>query len=166
MAMQSNGAAAKHGVIQSSIALLQERFRQLQREKEMRETRQLFSSNNTTTFISSSPSPSSSSDDSEPENHHRKVYNKLLFCHEVQRPELSLSLWPSETSYAASGDGGRRGVTISPAVFNGARSELEDYYYKLYTTTTTSHGPGFSGWGPLKCDDDSRVSDVDTSLHL
>ncbi|KAK9715107.1 hypothetical protein RND81_06G143900 [Saponaria officinalis] len=39
--MMSAQSKAEHGVIQSSIGLLQERFRQLQRMKEMRENKQL-----------------------------------------------------------------------------------------------------------------------------
>lgn len=165
MAMQSSG---KHGVIQSSIALLQERFKQLQREKEMRERRQLLK--NTTILSSSSPSPSSSSD-SEIGNYyfssHSNDHFKLLFADEVavvsQQEEkspplhhhrhhsVSLSLWPGGSEIEG---GGGRGESIAPILKGLARGE-ECKVYSSY---------GCLGLD-VKCDE-SNVCDVDTSLHL
>ncbi|MFS7933944.1 hypothetical protein Hanom_Chr05g00385751 [Helianthus anomalus] len=72
-------------LICSSIAMLQERFRQLEKVKEMREERELLK-------LISSPSPSPSPSDHiilfPTPNHH---------AHELLTLSLSLSLWPNSS---------------------------------------------------------------------
>ncbi|GAB4826481.1 hypothetical protein Ancab_033376 [Ancistrocladus abbreviatus] len=130
-----------HGVIQSSIALLQERFRQLQREREMREKREilrLFSSDlesnhhntSTTTPAAATSVP-------------------MLYCYEPSKlffhhPEL---------------------------VFPAALPLSDKFTLSLWPTSQTKDGDVPTNQTPFlratSCKQfDDSVSDVDTSLHL
>ncbi|XP_059636715.1 uncharacterized protein LOC132278830 [Cornus florida] len=131
----------QHTVIHSSIALLQERFRQLERMKEMREERELMrmiSESHDQQQYSSSPTmhyePSSSS---------FFFHSELILPPRVVPPvQVSLSLWPNSQSKCSD--------------FRG----LDQTAMKTWPTDTP-----LVRASPVKSTQDSD-SDVDTSLHL
>lgn len=127
----------------SSIALLQERFRQLQRVKEMREERELqkmlnepkqFSSNTNTSISSSTYHNSNNSILSHPE----------LIMPSRSPPHVSLSLWP--TSQGKQED---YRSTQTPVSMNYAHSQSMQV-----------------SWKNIYDCDSGADSGVDTSLHL
>ncbi|KAG4990190.1 hypothetical protein AAZX31_09G011800 [Glycine max] len=127
----------------SSIALLQERFRQLQRVKEMREERELqkmlnepkqFSSNTNTSISSSTYHNSNNSILSHPE----------LIMPSRSPPHVSLSLWPT------------------------SQGKQEDYR-SAQTPVSMNYAHSRSmqvSWKNANDCDSGADSGVDTSLHL
>ncbi|BAT87546.1 hypothetical protein VIGAN_05092800 [Vigna angularis var. angularis] len=120
----------------SSIALLQERFRQLQRVKQMREERELqkmlnepkqFTSNSTLTYHNSN----TCSILSHPE----------FIMPSTSPPHVSLSLWPS------------------------SQSKQDDYASAPTPVSTHSQSLQLS-WKNVYDSDSGADSGVDTSLHL
>ncbi|KAM7525288.1 hypothetical protein LguiA_015190 [Lonicera macranthoides] len=137
----------------SSIALLQERFRQLERAKEMRERREILrilSDSDRCTTMHNDPSSSSSS-------------SKLLFHSELMLPsrraavppsQLSLSLCPNSPSHLLNiHHPNLQAAVVSPSYLAKSRvsadSHLDHPSFIRYTNNNT----------------DVDV-DVDTSLHL
>ncbi|CAL0334559.1 unnamed protein product [Lupinus luteus] len=134
--------------VQSSIALLQERFRQLERVKEMREERELlkmytepkqFSSNMRSTYESISSL-------SKPE---------LIIPSRSPPPHVSLSLWPT-TSQEDHHKSTVQNTQVSQVSMNLFPT---DYTHKQFMQ---------GSWKKNAYDWDcgSDHSDVDTSLHL
>ncbi|PON34011.1 hypothetical protein PanWU01x14_347890 [Parasponia andersonii] len=150
MGRESHGYPTTTHVVHSSIALLQERFRELQRVKEMREERELLrmlAEPHNSTFYKQFNT-----------TQYYKPATKLAFHHDMmfqQRstaPQVSLSLWPTFQN-----------------------SSEEQYYYcssfvespLLMKTWPKVDAPSFEAC--LNKSQDSVVdheSDVDTSLHL
>ncbi|PSS10427.1 Protein FAM50B like [Actinidia chinensis var. chinensis] len=126
-------------VIHSSIALLRERFMQLQREKEMRQRRELLRTLwESERYITNSSTIS-----------HYEPSQLFFFQTEILKPppcQVSLALWPnSQIKHSNSFQG-----TEKPQVM------------KLWQPSTTDKP--FVRAPPIKFNDSD--SDVDTSLHL
>ena len=129
----------------SSIALLQERFRQLQRVKEMREERELLKLLSETKQFFTSSNPVTT-------NHYEPA--KLSYKPEMvipaksppQPPRVSLSLWPTSEEDKRTLEANPVSVSLCP----------KDYALSSLKTP----------WKNF-CDCDSESdSGVDTSLHL
>lgn len=147
-------------VVHSSIALLQERFRQLQRVKEMREERELLR-------ILSEPSCSNKQYFINLTNPTVTNYEpgRFVFHSDVFFPQRSSPIAPQVS------------LSLRPALQSSA-FEADDQYYcsssdqtpllmKLWPVDYIS--PSFkasSDKSLLDCDPYNECSDVDTSLHL
>lgn len=157
---------ALHHHHHSSIALLQERFRQLQRVKEMRQERELLKTVSSSSSLSSSPSPSSSP--SYPHHHRDQMHyepppkHKALFHTDLFFPpgattkpssQLSLSLWPPASSPESCS---RPGAPQSSA----GKRRINDM--NLAHNNNSSTLPMVV----IKHDHHDPYPDVDTSLHL
>uniref|UniRef100_A0A7N0UPL5 Uncharacterized protein n=1 Tax=Kalanchoe fedtschenkoi TaxID=63787 RepID=A0A7N0UPL5_KALFE len=83
-------------VIHSSIALLQERFKQLHREKRRREERELLR------LLSDSPASLGAIHSTRHYIDHtskrRRIYHTEFLLTDKQAPKVSLSLWPSSST--------------------------------------------------------------------
>ncbi|KAK3433551.1 hypothetical protein EUGRSUZ_D01438 [Eucalyptus grandis] len=135
-------------VIQSSIALLQERFRQLQKVKEMREERQtlklLTEPNSKVLSPTASPPPSHC----EPLGfffHHPEMMVNNIYPACSSPPQLSLSLWPSSRS------------NYSHLRF-GETPALVTSLWPVETTSLRVSSTKYKEY--------DHFDDVDTSLHL
>ncbi|XP_057497505.1 uncharacterized protein LOC130782263 [Actinidia eriantha] len=126
-------------VIHSSIALLRERFMQLQREKEMRQRRAFLRTLwESERYITNSPTA------------HYEPPKLFFFQTEILKPppcQVSLSLWPNSQ--------------IKHSNFQG--TEKPPQVMKLWQPSTTTDNP-FACAPPIKFNDSDP--DVDTSLHL
>ncbi|XP_030533280.2 uncharacterized protein LOC115742897 [Rhodamnia argentea] len=133
----------------SSIALLQERFRQLQKVKEMREERQLLRSltepNNKVFSPTASPPPSSHCEPLGFLFHDPEVMVNNVYPTCSSPPWLSLSLWPSPRSNYSRLQG-----VEAPALV-ASLWPVENASLRVSST---------------KCRDYDHFDDVDTSLHL
>lgn len=129
-------------VIQSSIALLQERFRQLQRVKAMREEKELSRNIHVESTKQSSPTM---------QYHEPAAANNRLFFHPElilqprSPPHVCLSLWPNPQSKQA-----------------GFRCEETPALMSLSSTKTPPKLGVLDKFDASATDDD----DIDTSLHL
>ncbi|KAF8031829.1 hypothetical protein BT93_D0902 [Corymbia citriodora subsp. variegata] len=136
-------------VIQSSIALLQERFRQLQKVKEMREERQILKlltePNNKALSPTASPPPPSHCEPLGFFFHHPEVMMNNIYPTSSSPPQLSLSLWPSSRS------------NYSHLRFVEAPA-LVASLWPVETTSLRVSSTKYRDYG--------HFDDVDTSLHL
>lgn len=133
-------------VVHSSIALLQERFRQLERVKEMREERELKKMLNEPKQFNSNTIPSYDYDQS------TRLFssNHELIIPSRSPPHVSLSLWPTTSEVKQQED-----------YFTSMKSPVS---MNLCTTNYTKNLQ--ASWkNGYDCDSPSD-SGVDTSLHL
>lgn len=146
-------------VVHSSIALLQERFRQLQRAKEMREEREL---QKMLTEVPKLQFNSNSNTNTTPSTHestrlfsHPELIMPSSRTRSTTPPHVSLSLWPtSQEDYNTSFQ--------TPVSMNLSCPTN-------YTHTSQSQSLQVSSWkiNGYDCDSGSDIdSGVDTSLHL
>ncbi|KAI3440210.1 uncharacterized protein J3R85_003829 [Psidium guajava] len=133
----------------SSIALLQERFRQLQKVKEMREGRQLLrlltEPNNNVFSPTASPPPPSHCEPLGFLFHNPGVMVKNIYPTCSSPPRLSLSLWPSP---------------------RGNYSHLQGVETPALVTSLWPVETASLRVSSTKCRDYDHFDDVDTSLHL
>ena len=177
--MSTQNQANQHGVIQSSIVLLQERFKQLQRVKEMREKKELLrlfstvDSPNNSIIINddhdhdhdddlqiflppnyyynrTKPSSLSSSSSSSSHNHNNYNNNNNL-------NEISLSLWPSTMST------NKNAPSFATVNKEHLRREIN---LDAPIATISSRMPSSCISSAYKLEDCQHVSEVDTTLHL
>ncbi|XP_058755160.1 uncharacterized protein LOC131628334 [Vicia villosa] len=127
-------------IVHSSIALLQERFRQLERVKEMREERELKRMLNEPKQIYDQSTRLLSS------NH------ELIIPSSSSPPHVSLSLWPTTSSQ----------VKQQEEYYSSLKSPVS---MNLCTTSYTQNMQASSWKNGYDCDSSSD-SGVDTSLHL
>ncbi|KAJ6300885.1 hypothetical protein OIU76_021648 [Salix suchowensis] len=126
-------------VIQSSIALLQERFRQLQRVKAMREEKEL------SKVLAGSPKQSSPTKQYEPAAS-RLFFHPELILQQRSPPRICLSLWPNTQSKQ-----GGFWCEDTPALMSSSPAKTPSNHgllYKFDDYATDDH------------------DDIDTSLHL
>ncbi|KAG6768959.1 hypothetical protein POTOM_024573 [Populus tomentosa] len=131
-------------VIQSSIALLQERFRQLQRVKAMREEKELSRNIHVESTKQSSPTM---------QYHEPAAANRLFFHPELilqprSPPHVCLSLWPNPQGKQA-----------------GFRCEETPALMSLSSTKSPPKLGVLDKFDASATDDDDD-DDIDTSLHL
>ena len=132
--------------INSSIALLQERFRQLQRVKEMREERELLK------MLSAEPKHFNSNPTIMTYEPARLFFHPEWTIPSRSPPHVSLSLWP--TSQGMQEENNKTSVVGTPVPMN------------LRPTGCTRKQSLQASWKNV-CDWDSDSdSGVDTSLHL
>ncbi|XP_027368648.1 uncharacterized protein LOC113874631 [Abrus precatorius] len=131
-------------VVHSSVVLLQERFRQLQRVKEMRKERELLK------MLSTEPKHLKSSNPTTNYGPTRQFFHPELIMPSKSPPHVSLSLWP--TSQRMQDD--KRSIVETPVSMN-LRS--------LESTHTQSLN---ASWKNVYDWDSASDSGVDTSLHL
>lgn len=145
---QKMGVGESPIVIQSSIALLQERFRQLQKVKEMREERQILKLLTEPNNKVLSPTASPLSSHCEPLGffvHHPEAMVNNIYPTCSSPPQLSLSLWPSPQSNCS-----HLRCVEAPALVTS-----------LWPVESTSLRVSST-----KYRDYDHFDDVDTSLHL
>ena len=133
-------------VVHSSIALLQERFRQLQRVKEMREERELRK------MLAHEPKQLSSNNHTMSYEPTTRVFShpELIAPSSRSPPHFSLSLWP-----------------ISQANQEDQRSFQNPVSMDLCPTYTHTHAQTLqASWKNVHDWDSGSDSGVDTSLHL
>lgn len=137
----------------SSIALLQERFRQLQRVKEMREERELqkmlsepkqFNSNNNTTMSSTTYQHNS--------NNSILSRPELIMPSRSPPPHVSLSLWPTPQGKQEECTNAQTSVSM-----NLCPTDYNNYAHSQSLQVS---------WKNVYDCDSGADSGVDTSLHL
>ncbi|CAO2842421.1 unnamed protein product [Amaranthus hypochondriacus] len=178
--MSTQNQANQHGVIQSSIVLLQERFKQLQRVKEMREKKELLrlfstvdSPNNSIiinddhdhdddlqiflppNYYYNRTKPSSLS--SSLSHNHNNYNNNNNNNNNNNLNEISLSLWPPTMST------NNNATSFATGNKEDLRREIN---FDAPIATISSRMPSSCISSAYKLEDCQHVSEVDTTLHL
>ncbi|EXB29524.1 hypothetical protein L484_010582 [Morus notabilis] len=158
-----------HAVVHSSIALLQERFRQLQRVKEVREERELLrilSEHNINNNNNLMNNPTMICEplrlvfhSDHHHHHHHLIFPQIRSS--PSAPQVSLSLWPAlQCSSSASED------QYYCSSINDQTPLLMMKLWPLDTHAPAEFSEASSDKSHLDSDPDHDYSDVDTSLHL